>query len=163
MRDQVRVAQRRFQATPERHREIRLWLRMLTSTTMIEKQVRERLRREFNTTLPRFDVMAALDRHPRGLRMGELSRWLMVSNGNVTGIISRLADEGFIRRQRRPDDKRSTYVALTAKGKRQFETMSARHEHWLKRFFADLSGAETQALQDLLGRVKESVARNAEP
>ncbi len=162
MREQVQVAQRRFQATPERHQEVRLWLRMLTSTTMIEKQIRERLRREFKTTLPRFDVMAALSRHQQGLRMGQLSRWLMVSNGNVTGIINRLAEEGLIRRRQRPDDKRSTYVALTDKGKRNFELMSARHEVWLKNFFADLSEADVLSLQDLLHRVKESVANNAE-
>lgn len=161
MRDQVQVAQRRFQQTPKEHRELRLWLRMLTSTTMIEKQIRERLRREFGTTLPRFDVMAALNRHPQGLAMGALSRWLMVSNGNVTGIINRLADEGLIQREQRPDDRRSTYVALTDRGRRVFAAMSDRHERWLKEFFADLDPAEVLTLQTLLGRVKESVANNA--
>ncbi len=161
MREQVRVAQHRFQQTPKEHREIRLWLRMLTSTTMIEKQIRERLRREFGSTLPRFDVMAALNRHPQGLAMGALSRWLMVSNGNVTGIINRLADEGLIQRERRPDDRRSTYVALTERGRQEFAAMSDRHERWLKEFFADLDPAEVLTLQALLGRVKESVANNA--
>ncbi len=158
MKEQVKAAQRRVHATPERHRELRLWLRMLTSTSMLEKQIRERLRTEFNTTLPRFDVMAAVYRCKEGLRMGELSRWLMVSNGNVTGIINRLADEGLIRREQRPDDKRSTYVALTGKGEREFEAMSASHEGWMRSFFAGLSEAEMLTLQDLLGRVKESVA-----
>ncbi len=160
MKEKVEIAQKRFQATPIEHQELRLWLRLLTATNMVEKQIRERLRREYKTTLPRFDVMAALHREKDGLRMGELSRWLMVSNGNVTGIINRLCDEGLISRSQLPDDKRSTYVKLTKKGRREFETMSKSHENWLNTMFSDLSKSKMLQLQELIHSVKVSVANN---
>ena len=107
---------------------LRLWLRLLTCSTMIEREVRARLRSQFGATLPRFDMMAALEREPDGLNMGELSRRLMVSNGNVTGVADRLAREGLVKRWSPPDDRRSSRLALTARGRKEFTAMAKAHQ-----------------------------------
>ena len=105
---------------PHSKQSLRLWLKLLSCTTVIENWLRNRLRAEFGTTLPRFDVLAALDRHPEGLRMGELSRYLLVSNGNVTGIVQRLEEEGLIEREQAPNDRRAIRVRLSPKGRALF-------------------------------------------
>ena len=104
---------------------LRLWIRMLRASRTIEAELRERLKAEFNTTLPRFDVMAALYRAPQGMLMSDLSRFLLVSNGNVTGIVDRLVSEGLVIRARRNGDRRTSMVKLTDAGKAQFEAMAA--------------------------------------
>lgn len=147
-----------LETAADRHEpELRLWLRMLTCTTMIEGEVRTRLRDAFDVTLPRFDLMAALDRAPEGLAMGELSRRLMVSNGNVTGVVDRLVAEGLVVREPSPHDRRSAVVRLTAAGRRQFRAMAAAHEGWIADMFAGLAPADVAALMDLLGRAKASL------
>lgn len=147
-----------FDAAPTQHQELRLWLRLLGCTTMIEKQLRQRFKSEFDTTLPRFDVLAALYRHPEGLRMSDLSRWLMVSNGNATCVVNRLAADDLVSRAKRPGDKRTTLVQLSKAGRREFERQSAAHEQWLKELFGGLSQANLDRLQVLLDKAKQSVA-----
>lgn len=142
------------------HRDLRLWLRLLTLTGLVEAEVRSGLRRAFDTTLPRFDFLAALHKADGPLTMGELSRRLMVSNGNSTGLAERLAEEGLIERNRPAGDKRTQYVSLTPAGKAAFETMAIRHEQWIEAAFADLSDVEVATLMDLLGKAKASVRRN---
>ncbi|MEE8271567.1 MAG: MarR family transcriptional regulator [Alphaproteobacteria bacterium] len=137
--------------------ELRLWLRLLTCSNMIEAEVRARLRRDFAVTLPRFDLLAQLDRTPQGLTMGALSRRLMVTNGNVTGVVERLAAERLISRTPAPNDRRTQLVRLTPAGRKAFRTMAAAHERWIAGIFGDLSRAEIAALMDLLGRAKQSV------
>ena len=110
---------------------LRLWLKMLKATRSIEADIRERLRTKFQTTLPRFDVMAALNRHPRGLKMSELSGVLKVSNGNVTGIVDRLTSDGFIIREPVPGDRRAARVRLTRRGEEEFVLQAAAHETWI--------------------------------
>jgi len=112
----------------EHHESLRLWLRMLTCTLMIERRVRAGLRERFATTLPRFDLMAQLERHPQGLMMGELSRRMMVTGGNVTSVTDQLVGEGLVERQPIPADRRAYAVRLTAKGKRAFDRMASEHE-----------------------------------
>jgi DNA-binding MarR family transcriptional regulator len=147
-----------YETAADRHLpELRLWLRMLTCTTMIEGEVRSRLREAFDVTLPRFDLMAALDRAPEGLAMGELSRRLMVSNGNVTGVVDRLVAEGLVARAPSPHDRRSALVRLTPEGRRQFAAMAAEHEGWIADMLAGLTPDEVQTLMDLLGRAKRSL------
>lgn len=141
------------------HVSLRLWLRLLTCTTMIERQVRERLRERFDITLARFDLMAQLARAPKGLRMSELSRRLMVTGGNVTGLTDQLVGEGLVMRRELPDDRRVYTVRLTAKGKRQFDAMAEAHEGWIVALFADLSPDEREALYHLLGVLKARLAR----
>lgn len=142
--------------TGDRKDRIRLWLRLLTTARLIESDIRSRLRRDFDQTLPRFDVMAQLRTRKEGLTMSELSSRLMVSNGNVTGIVDRLANEGLVWRMQSPDDRRSLIVALTDDGKTSFDRMAAEHESWI----ADITaGLDHQALNDLhamLGRLKQS-------
>ncbi len=136
---------------------LRLWLRALTLTNMIEQRVRTRLRKEYDVTLPRFDVMAALYNLPEGVSMGDISRWLMVSNGNVTGIVERLEREGLVHRQPRPEDRRSQLVRLTDTGRAAFESMAGDHEKWIASMLSGLSEEDVEQLYYLLGKAKQSV------
>lgn len=138
--------------------DLRVWLRLLTCSTLIERDVRQRLRAEFDFTLPRFDLLAQLDRAPEGLTMGTLSRRLMVSNGNVTGLIDRLVTEGLVERQPAPGDRRAQLVRLTVEGKRAFDRMTPAHAAWIDEMFGGLERADKTALYELLGRLKLSLA-----
>jgi DNA-binding MarR family transcriptional regulator len=137
--------------------ELRLWLRLLTCTSLVERRVRARLRAEFGTTLPRFDLLAQLDRAPDGLSMSELSSRLMVSNGNVTGLADALARDGLVAREADHADRRSARLRLTAAGKRAFDAMTPVHERWIDELMAGLDRAEMAQLLALLGRLKQSV------
>lgn len=137
--------------------ELRLWLRLLTCTTMIEATIRSRLRQQFGVTLPRFDLMAQLEKTPAGMTLGELSRRMMVSNGNVTGLIERLVAAGEVERARHATDRRATIVRLTAAGHRSFATMAAAHEQWVAAMFRDVPQNDLPLLMAALGRVKRSV------
>lgn len=129
---------------------LRLWLRLLRAARAVESEIRERLRREFAITLPQFDVMAALARKDSGMNMTELSRMLMVSNGNVTGIIDRLAAEKLVLRQAPANDRRSFIVRLTPKGAAQFAVVAKTHEGWIDELLAKFDAAEAQALIEQL-------------
>ncbi len=141
--------------------ELRLWLRLLTCTQLIEKQLRTELRTQFETTLPRFDLMAQLERAPDGLRMNELSRRMMVTGGNVTGITDQLEAEGLVERVEVEGDRRAYRVRLTPRGRRQFNTMAQAHEGWIVDAFAGLDAAEIKTLRTLLGKVKEHFQETA--
>lgn len=141
--------------------ELRLWLRMLTCTQLIEQQLRTDLRAQFDTTLPRFDLMAQLERAPEGLRMNELSRRMMVTGGNVTGITDQLEAEGLVERLEVEGDRRAFQVRLTPKGRRQFSAMADAHEAWIVAAFAALDGAEINTLRRLLGKVKQHFQETA--
>jgi DNA-binding MarR family transcriptional regulator len=144
--------------SPPGHKdELRLWLRMLTCTTLIEGEIRARLRRDFDSTLPRFDLMAALDRAQAGMTLGDISKRMMVSNGNVTGLATRLEAEGLVERRARPGDRRAQLLRLTPKGRREFARQSAAHEAWIAELLDGLDEAERGALFRLLGRAKLSV------
>src|SRR5215467_5492539 len=121
--------------------ELRLWLRLLTCTTLIEGEVRRRLRQEFDVTLPRFDLMAQLDKTPDGMMLGELSSRMMVSNGNVTGLVERLVADGLLARKPAPNDRRAQIVRLTPAGRRVFRAMARAHEGWILRIFAEIGRA----------------------
>lgn len=134
--------------------ELRLWLRMLTCTQLIEQRVRTRLREQFETTLPRFDLMAQLERVPEGLKMNELSRRLMVTGGNVTGITDQLEAEGMVQRVPVEGDRRALLIRLTAAGRKAFAEMAHEHESWIADALGGLSPREVDALYKLLGKVK---------
>jgi DNA-binding MarR family transcriptional regulator len=142
---------------------LRLWLRMLTCTQLVEKQVRTLLRERFDTTLPRFDLMAQLERTPAGLKMTELSRRMMVTGGNVTAITDQLVAEGLVERIEVEDDRRAYRVRLTAKGHRQFQEMAVQHEACIVDVFSGLAEKEIGTLHRLLGRVKEHATASPEP
>jgi DNA-binding MarR family transcriptional regulator len=144
----------------DRHDQLRLWLRLLSCTFLVENEVRTRLLQSFDTTLPRFDLMAQLDRVPEGLTMGALSARLMVSNGNTTGIVERLVAEGLVRRTVSDTDRRSTSVSLTAKGRAAFKTMAAQHEAWIRELFSELDPVQTRRLLSLLGAARDSVRKS---
>lgn len=134
---------------------LRLWLRLLKATRAVEGRVRERLREDHGSTLPRFDVMAALNRHPEGLRMSALSGVLRVSNGNVTGIVDRLVAEGFVSREAVAGDRRAMTVRLTETGAARFAGMAAEHERWIDEMLADVGLEEAEALTDRLATITE--------
>ncbi len=139
--------------------DLRLWLRLLTCSNMIKAMVRQKLRGQFDVTLPRFDYMAALYQADGPLSMGELSAHLMVSNGNITGVTERLLAEGLIMRDRAAHDRRTQIVALTPKGREVFAGMAATHAGWIEDAFSQLSQAEIATLMGLLGKLKQSVAQ----
>lgn len=143
---------------PADHRsELRLWLRLLTCANLIEAEIRRRLREHFGTTLPRFDLMAQLERAPGGVLLGELSRRMMVSNGNVTGLVERLAQEGLIVRETPQTDRRAVRVRLTSGGRAVFARMAAAHSDWVAELLAGLAPAEQEHLWGQLGALKASV------
>ncbi|HEY5897863.1 MAG TPA: MarR family transcriptional regulator [Burkholderiales bacterium] len=137
------------------HRALRIWLRLLTCTQMIERVVRSRLRSRFGTTLPRFDLMAQLERHPEGLKMNELSRLLMVTGGNVTAIVDQLEKEGLVERLDEPADRRAFRIRLTRSGERLFTEMAAGHESWIVGLLSGLSRREQDELLRLLAKAKQ--------
>ncbi len=140
--------------------DLRLWLRLISCTYMIERAVRARLRREFGVTLPAFDVLAQLDRAPRGLSMGGLSARLMVTNGNVTGLVERLVGRGLVARRADPKDQRVQVVSLTRKGRALFERMTPAHHAWIADAVGGLKQGELKRLYASLGALKTS-ARSA--
>jgi len=152
---ETKVAER-----PDDHKtELRLWLRMLTCTTLIESEVRKRLRDNFDITLPRFDLLAQLERAPNGMTLGELSQRMMVSNGNLTGLVDRLREQGLIKRKPSPTDRRVQIVSLSAEGKRFFRTMARANADWVGEIFADLSKDDIETLMALLGKTKASARK----
>ncbi|TIO07647.1 MarR family transcriptional regulator [Mesorhizobium sp.] len=135
---------------------LRLWVRLLRASRSIEAELRERLRQEFNTTLPRFDVMAALYRAPEGMLMSDLSRFLLVSNGNVTGIVDRLVSEGLVARARRNGDRRTSMVRLTEEGSKTFAVIAAAHESWIGELLGNVSEDEARRLTGMLNSFRSN-------
>lgn len=130
----------------ESKERLRLWVRLLRTSRTIESELRERLKTQFDTTLPRFDVLAALFRAPEGMLMSELSRFLLVSNGNVTGIVDRLVSDGLVVRSNRDGDRRTSIVRLTPSGEVTFHEIAVAHETWINRLLEDVSAAEARHL-----------------
>lgn len=130
--------------------KLRLWIRLLRASRSIEAELRERLAKEFDTTLPRFDVMAALYRTSDGMLMSDLSRFLLVSNGNVTGIVDRLAAEGLVTRARRNGDRRTSMARLTEAGVQNFRRMASAHEVWIGELLAGVNDRDAQQLGSML-------------
>jgi DNA-binding MarR family transcriptional regulator len=144
-------------AVRDDHGAIRLWLRLIATERLVETRTRRLLLERFGTTLPRFDLMAQLERFPRGLRMNELSRRMMVTGGNVTGITDLLEREGLVERVADPDDRRAWLVRLTRAGRRAFAAMAAEHECWIVEAFAPLSARDMATMAALLARLKTHV------
>ena len=144
-------------ATSDDHHALRLWLRLYACTSLVESRVRRRLQTRFGTTLPRFDLMAQLDRSPQGLRMSELSSWLMVTGGNVTGLTDSLEGEGLVVRESDGADRRALRVKLTREGRRVFRAMATEHERWIAELFAGLSAREARSLAERLHTLKQHI------
>ena len=140
------------------HDALRLWLRLFTCTSLIERHIRTQLREGFAMTLPRFDLLAQLERAPEGLKMSELSRRLMVTGGNVTGLTDQLVSEGLVVRKRVPGDRRAQAISLTREGRRVFRRMAEAHERWIVALMDGLAPGERDRLYALLGRLKRGVA-----
>jgi len=137
--------------------ELRLWLRLLTCSTLIETEVRRRLREEFDCTLPRFDLMAQLERARDGMVLGEVSKRMMVSPGNITVLVERLVESGHISRTASPTDRRVQIIALTPFGRAEFEKMARVHADWIADLFAGLAPKDSEGLLDRLGKLKSSI------
>jgi DNA-binding MarR family transcriptional regulator len=145
------------------HMGLRLWLRLLTTTNLVQTELRKRLRNEFNTTLPRFDLMAQLERHPEGLKMSELSRRLMVTGGNVTGLTDQLEKEELVVRDADPADRRAYTVRLTPNGRILFDRMARAHEQWVVELLGGLPLADKARMHQKLGRLKQHLRDIVKP
>ena len=145
------------------HMQLRMWLRMLAITKTITQDIRRRLRVEFDVTLPQFDILAQLDREPEGLRLGELSRRAMVTNGNVTGLVDRLEAENLIARETLDDDRRVTVVRLTKRGRERFAEWARAHEMWIQELMSDVDAAALEKAFDSLAALKASALRRSAP
>jgi DNA-binding MarR family transcriptional regulator len=141
------------------HASLKLWLRLLACSTQIETEIRRRLRTRFGTTLPRFDYLAQLYRHPDGLRMNELSRHLMVTGGSITGLTDQLETEGWVQREQAAEDRRAFVLRLTPTGRIAFEQMAAEHEAWIIELFSGLNANERSTLHGLLGRLRVTMPK----
>ena len=147
----------------DHHQALKLWLRLLACTTRVEGVVRSRLRSSFATTLPRFDLMAQLERQPEGLTMSELSQRLMVTGGSVTGITDQLEGEGLVQRTAHPTDRRAYSVRLTPAGRRQFKRMAITHEQWIVEMFDAWTPGQKNQVQALLATLKLHLAALVAP
>lgn len=139
--------------------DIRIWLRLLTCANLIERRVRKNLRDNFDTTLPRFDVLAQVDRTPEGQPMRELSRRMMVTNGNITPLVDRLVEDSLINRTPSPEDRRVQHVNLTPEGKEILDEMIPAHNSWVNTLMADLDRENASDLYALLGELKQSILK----
>jgi DNA-binding MarR family transcriptional regulator len=155
-------ADHEFRAHADQHASLRLWLRLLSCTTRVEDKIRQKLRESFDITLPRFDLMAQLERHPDGLSMGELSRRMMVTGGNITTIVDQLEKEKLVIREVGVNDRRSFTVKLTQAGKDAFTDMAIAHEAWVADLFEGLSVSQQTELYTLLGAMKKNLQKQEE-
>jgi DNA-binding MarR family transcriptional regulator len=152
---ETKVAER-----PHDHKdELRLWLRLFACKEVIETEVRRRLRDVFDVTFPRFDLMAQLYRAPKAMTLGELSQRMMVSNGNVTGLVDRMVEQGLVSRRPSPKDRRAQLVSLTTQGRRFFATMARANGDWIGEMFAGLSSDDIETLMRLLAKTKTSARK----
>lgn len=158
----LQIVEQKLDQIPRDKEGVRAWLRLVYCAQMVEQEIRTMLREKFDSTLPRFELMAALDRVTDGITMGELSRWLMVTKGNITGIAERLSEDGFIVREPTPTDRRSFIVRLTARGSSEYKRMEVEYERLLEEIFAELSLEESDQFMGLLARIKEGVQRRHE-
>jgi DNA-binding MarR family transcriptional regulator len=145
------------------HAALKLWLRLLACATQIESEIRRRLRAQFGVTLARFDYMAQLYRYKDGLKMRELSRYLMVTGGNVTGLTDDLERDGLVAREASPSDRRAWILRLTPKGRRSFEAMAQAHERWILELLGGLDERTVQQLYAQLGALRVQLVHNHEP
>lgn len=143
----------------DHHQALRLWLRLLSTTNMIETELRSRLRSEFDCTMPRFDLMAQLERVPDGLTMSEVSRRVMVTNAAITGLTDRLVEEGYVERSESKTDRRTSFIRLTPKGREHFLAMARRHEAWVVEMMAGMPDEKKNILRQLLGDLKAALPR----
>ncbi|OYU33672.1 MarR family transcriptional regulator [Novosphingobium sp. PASSN1] len=150
-------------AVPHAKQSLRVWLRMLRATTIIEKRIRGYLKTEFDSTLPRFDVLSALDRETGPITMSQLTDHLLVSNGNLTGLVNRLVEDGLISREIDPDDRRVQHVVLTPEGRRAFREMADKHEALVDSLFAAMSDEDMATLLDLTTTLNSALQNGARP
>ena len=162
MNDKKTTADTETRTTAQDHHALRLWLRLLACTNLIEGHIRSRLRNQFDTTLPRFDLMAQLEKHPDGLTMGELSRRMMVTGGNITTIVDQLEKEKLVAREVGLHDRRSFTVKLTKAGRDAFTHMAVAHEAWVAELFEGLSKNQQSQLYTLLGTMKKNLQNQEE-
>jgi len=140
---------------------LRAWLRLLACENLIEQTLRTRLRKDFNITLPQFDVLSELEHAGERLTMSDLSEKLMVSNGNVTGVVDRLERDNYVKRQASPTDRRVQHISLEPKGKAKFQEMAKTHEQWVQELLSDLNLEDLDTLLEILNKARSSVTRNS--
>jgi len=159
MSNPLQVVEQKLAAIPHEQEGVKTWMRLISCAQLVEQAIRAMLREKFDSTLPRFEFLAALDRVSDGITMGELSRWLMVTKGNITGIAERLSEDGYITRKPTPSDRRSFIVAFTPKGRKEYKRMESEYQRLIEEIFSDLSIEESDTLAGLIAKIKEGVLR----
>jgi len=159
MSTHLQIVEQRLAHIPHDKEGVKTWLRFISCAQLVEQAIKTMLREKFDTTLPRFEFMSALDRVPEGITMGELSRWLMVTKGNITGVAERLSEDGYIKREPTPTDRRSFCVTLTAKGLKEYKRMAAEYEALVEEIFSDVTLEDTDMFMGTVAKVKEGVER----
>jgi DNA-binding MarR family transcriptional regulator len=159
MSNHLQLVEQKLAEIPREKEGLRAWLRLISCAQMVEQEIKNMLRDRFDTTLPRFELLAALDRVPEGITMGEVSRWLNVTKGNITGIAERLSEDGYIRREPTPTDRRSFIVTMTARGRAEFKRMEAEYEKLLEEIFAELTLEDTDMFMGVIAKIKEGIQR----
>jgi len=159
MKTPARASDLETRAARTRHRDLQLWLRILTIHKLVNNEVRRRLREKFDMSLSRFDLLAQLDGAAEGMRMGELSKRLMVTTGNITGLTDELEADGLVERLADPTNRRASLVRMTAKGRKAFAAAAKTNETWIEEMFAGITPADKAQLFEILGRQKETLAR----
>ncbi len=158
MSDNKTASDTETRATAQDQHALRLWLRLQACTNLIEGHLRDRLRDRFDITPPRFDLMAQLERSPKGLMMGELSKRMMVTSGNVTGITDQLVAEGLVVREENPQDRRAFIIKLTPQGRETFAKIALEYEKWILEFFVGMKEMDRHQLHSLLATLKAHMA-----
>lgn len=139
---------------------LRLWLQLITLTTIVEKKIRQNFKAEFKTTLPRFDVLANLERAGKRITMGKLTDNLLVSKGNVTGVVGSLVEQGLVKREQDKKDRRTHYLSLTQKGRKEFAKQARAHHNWIRGYFSGIKEPDLALLVDQLSGLKETLVKN---
>lgn len=132
--------------------ETRFWLQILNVHHLIYNDLNARLINESGLSIAKFDVLAQLYRFPEGISMGALSKKLKVTNGNVSGLVTRLEADGYVRRSVEPNDRRSFRASITPVGKAVFEKAMAKHQTEIGR---KLSRIPLEAIEAMTGDLKQ--------
>jgi len=141
------------------HLAVSAWVRLLKAHGLVLRELRRRIPEQL--TLPQFDVVVQLHRRPEGMTSRELTRELLVTPGNVTGLVDRLSRMGLVQRRPVPGDRRAVRMVLTPRGRRVARRAIPRHRRDVEALLSSLSPSDLARLRLLLGRLSRSLEAGA--
>jgi DNA-binding MarR family transcriptional regulator len=142
---------------PATDHRMRAWLAMVGCFTSVERSLRRHFNHVFRSSLPRYDVLMALVHFPDGLTMGQLASKLMVSKGNMTGVVRRLQQNNCVRQASSRHDRRVRVVTLTSKGRTLWEQMHGEYRSVIEDVLSQLSKTESRLLTQSLMQAQERI------